>query len=217
MEFLNQGGVQDGGEKDDRDGLFDIRRMRYDPAFEYAEESCVLGAYVGGGRFGTVYRAALNGETVVVKTNICADGTELGPFISLLLELKMMLLLKKLGSHDNIICFKGANTKHIRACKSAFIDERPEFLPMSFFLLPTDRLQVAMEYCANGNLQEFLRGNRPCFRGTSARNFNQFMNFVNSESGEGPQLTTVDLVKWSMHIAQAMQFLASNRVKIGFE
>ena len=85
----------------------DIRGVRCDHADEYDEEDCVREMFLGRGRFGAVYKAKLisktNSEidpTVVVKTNLSAltgvdSGDELGSFISLVSELKMMLLLKQ--------------------------------------------------------------------------------------------------------------------------
>lgn len=98
---------------------------------------------LGRGAFGTVYRAQLEKgdgyDTTVAVKMIDPNSTDVTFFKALLTELKIMSCI---GKHEHVIRLIGATTKDIKDRK----------------------LCIVLEFCAFGNLSDYLKGSRGMFK-----------------------------------------------------
>ena len=94
----------------------------------------------------------------------------------MLTEIKTLILI---GEHTNLVNLIGAHTKSTSPC-------------------------IIMEYCAHGDLLNFLRGRRNEFR----------QDWFKKEKDMAVELTLIDLAKIASQAARGMEFLASKRVSL---
>ena len=115
--------------------------LPYDSKYEFPSNHLVLGKQLGAGQFGRVVQAKAvgmgpgNSKVAVKMVKSALDNTGL---TSLASELKILI---HLGFHLNVVSLLGACTKN----------------------LIKGELMVIVEFCAYGNLQDFLMTNRRHF------------------------------------------------------
>ncbi|CAG7718410.1 unnamed protein product [Allacma fusca] len=133
---------------------------------------------LGLGEFGVVLQGTIDGETVAVKTVKAGAGKQHLHY--LLSEIK---ILSYLGSHENLVELRGAYTKQL----------------ISGFAY------IFLEYCALGNLEDYLRKSI-----MHCRQRNQ--GYVKFHQVEKKLITLKDLFDWSIQIAAAMEYLSEKKV-----
>ncbi|EFX78105.1 hypothetical protein DAPPUDRAFT_53509 [Daphnia pulex] len=127
--------------------------LPYDNKYEFPSNHLVLGEQLGAGQFGRVVQAKAvgmgpgNSKVAVKMVKSALDNTGL---TSLASELKILI---HLGFHLNVVSLLGACTKN----------------------LIKGELMVIVEFCAYGNLQDFLMTNR-----------SHFMNELDEEGDPSP-------------------------------
>ncbi|OXA58405.1 vascular endothelial growth factor receptor 1 isoform X2 [Folsomia candida] len=164
--------------------------LAYDISFEVPRSEIVMeGTVLGSGQFGIVVQGRYKGNTVAVKT--IRHTMDIKYFKALLAELK---ILQYLGYHPNIVNLLGASTTNMRK--------------MEVLLL--------LDYCENGNLVKFLRACRPCFRDLYHDSDEDAANKMPLyENNNMRTLTTKDLVRISLQVADAMAFIADKKILHG--
>ncbi|XP_035705551.1 vascular endothelial growth factor receptor 1 isoform X2 [Folsomia candida] len=148
---------------------------------------------LGQGAYGCVYRAQLEKNdgyttTVAVKM-INPEDTDVVYFKALLTEVKIMSCI---GKHENIIQLIGATTREIRQRK----------------------LNMVLEFCAFGNMTDYLRGCRGLYRNLvkNGEVVIQKSHYDTTPFNEFEIVSTKDLIRWSYEIARGMEYLELKKV-----
>ncbi|ODM92143.1 Platelet-derived growth factor receptor alpha [Orchesella cincta] len=81
-----------------------------------------------------------------------------------------------------------------------------------FILIFTGEVYVCVEYCANGNLQNFLRQHRQTFRNQLENDVLVIETPIRKLSSSSENIMTIDLIKWAWETAKGMEFLGSKKV-----
>ncbi|KHJ44748.1 immunoglobulin domain protein [Trichuris suis] len=157
--------------------------MEPDPAWEINRNRLKLHRVIGEGAFGQVWcadllpsnRSFLSGRTVAVK--MLKLSTTDREMMDLVSEMEVM---KKIGRHINIINLIGCCTQN-------------------------GPLYVVVEYCANGNLRNFLKSLRP------EPDYSGHYEEPNSKRLSRQPLTYKDLVVFAHQISRGMEHLASRK------
>ncbi|XP_035711954.1 vascular endothelial growth factor receptor kdr-like isoform X2 [Folsomia candida] len=140
---------------------------------------------LGSGAYGLVYKGSLDGRNIAVKT--LKRNADVNYLRSLLTELKVMIYLNE---HPNIVNLVGANTKH----------------------LDKGIVYVLVELCPLGNLETHLKNNRQNFVNEMCDYLNNPLGASVGSSSSIRPLNTSNLLKWSVQIASAMQYLEMKHV-----
>uniref|UniRef100_A0A5S6QST0 receptor protein-tyrosine kinase n=1 Tax=Trichuris muris TaxID=70415 RepID=A0A5S6QST0_TRIMR len=157
--------------------------MDPDPEWEINRNRLKLHRVIGEGAFGQVWcadllpgsRSFLSGRTVAVK--MLKLSTTDREMMDLVSEMEVM---KKIGRHINIINLIGCCTQN-------------------------GPLYVVVEYCANGNLRNFLKSQRP------EHDYGGQYEEPNSKRFSRQPLTYKDLVVFAHQISRGMEHLASRK------
>lgn len=170
--------------------------LPYDHRYEYPINQLVMSGLLGEGAFGVVFKATAsnivpneNETTVAVKmVRQNADNEE---FRALITELKIMIYM---GKHLNVVNLLGAITINIQKRE----------------------LMLIVEYCKNGNLQNYLRKHRNIFicqlnKDTDVYNY----SVTPSVDSCDVWITSSDLINWGFQVASGMQYLTKRKVLHG--
>ncbi|CAL8100404.1 unnamed protein product [Orchesella dallaii] len=165
---------------------------------------------LGSGNFGQVVKGAITDEydsssqmEVAVKT--VKPKYDILYFKTLLTEVKIMAYI---GQHVNVVSLVGACTQNLKK----------------------RQIYIAVEYCAKGSMEKFLKNCRPTFVNlvcddtfyvTTSFGVCQpkYENVVQQETKslitDDDCVSTAHLVKWSREIANGMEFLGSKKIVHG--
>lgn len=130
----------------------------------------------------------------------------------LLCELK---ILAYVGCHDNIISFIGACTENIKKREILKLLASSILCALKCKLV-AGSVYLVMEYCALGDLRNYLTNNSIGFENLLTPNkacttyYVQLSTFDTVERSS--KLNSLDLIKWSSQIARGMEHLASKKV-----
>lgn len=169
--------------------------LPYNKGYEITKEQLEIeeNAVLGSGAYAIVLRGTVhrNGDRTKVAIKTAKPMDDISYFKALLSELKIMGFI---GTHANIVNLVGAHTKNIQ----------------------NREIYIAIEYCQNGNLLEYLRDNRQYFKnlispeGTIIEDSDAINDsFVNPVR---ESLSTITLMKWSQEVASGMEFLSQKKV-----
>lgn len=160
-----------------------VNNLSHDPKLEVARENFKVGKLLGSGHFGSVFDGSAFGllhpgsETkVAIKT--VNDPLDAAQLHALLCEMKIMA---QLDLHLNLVNLLGSCTSEITE------NGQPWLL---------------LEFCAHGNMKDFLLNNRAQFRNNIA---GRVATEVNARL----------FVRWSHSVAKGMAYLASKRIMHG--
>ncbi|XP_069495992.1 receptor-type tyrosine-protein kinase FLT3 isoform X2 [Ambystoma mexicanum] len=142
--------IQFVGPSDNEYIYIDFSLFEYDVKWEFPRENLEFGKVLGSGAFGKVVEASAYGITkpgvsLQVAVKMLKDRPEAAEKDALMSELKMMT---HIGNHTNIVNLLGACTV-------------------------SGPVYLIFEYCCNGDLLNYLKGNRETFLRTWAEIFQQ--------------------------------------------
>lgn len=176
--------------------------LPYNKGYEIGKEQLEIdqNAVLGSGAYAIVLRGVLikkGGERLKVAIKTSRTMDDISYFKALLSELKIMGFI---GTHPNIVNLVGAHTKNIQ----------------------NREIFIAIEFCENGNLLNYLRDNRHKFTNLVGQEgeydfIKSGLDSVTRESFVSPGkdqqgLNTVTLIKWVYEVATGMEFLSQKKV-----
>ncbi|CAL8069221.1 unnamed protein product [Orchesella dallaii] len=167
--------------------------MVYDTTYELKRDRLLIDetAILGHGHFGVVLKGVVKDLRSEARINVAVKTlktkVDVGSLKALLSELK---ILASIGKHSNIVNLVGACTKK----------------------MGKGEVYVCVEYCANGNLQNFLRQHRQTFRNQLENDVLVIETPIRKLSSSSENIMTIDLIKWAWETAKGMEFLGSKKV-----
>lgn len=176
--------------------------LPYNRGYEIGKDQLEIdeNAVLGSGAYAIVLRGTLikkGGDRVKVAIKTSRTMDDISYFKALLSELKIMGFI---GTHSNIVNLVGAHTKNIQ----------------------NREIFIAIEFCENGNLLNYLRDHRNKFTNLVGQDgdydfISGGLDSITRQSfispGKDPNgLNTVTLIKWVYEVATGMEFLSNKKV-----